>query len=206
MKIVYIIVLVLAMLVSVGALICNAQTDSKEQVTMRDEYDGQILQSDENFKILKTEETNEYMVTIYDGKNIIFSQEYPILVNAYYINDDILEFSFSTGNPGPKYAFYYSVRDKQISDLYENAKLLNNYIYFIEYIYEDGYDYDDALKRLVVRDIFNNQEFYISIIRDFSWGWNPTDVITDIYIKEDKLFIKYLSGEDEKEICEEIDF
>ncbi len=174
---------------------CNTVSDVNESI-----------QKDDNYKIEKNEK-DEYVVTIYNQQNIVFCETYPIEVYASYISNDIIEFSFSTGNPGPKYSFYYSVKNKQLSDLYENAKLLDENIYYIEYIYMDKETFDNAHKRLVVRDIFNNQKLYVSAVRDFTWGFNPTDAILDIAIKNNnQLYIKYLSGKNEKEVCETINF
>ena len=60
--------------------------------------------------------------------------------------------------------------------------------------------------KVFVADMFNDDKIHLSISRDFSETFTLNSAITYIELKGDMLCIRYLKGEEYKEVYEEIEF
>lgn len=148
-------------------------------------------------KVLCNESEEGYEIVLYDSwGNVVDTTWSPVEPVICNVTDELVEIVISVGSPA-HYIFYFDKRNNMVSDTFFNPILIDNR-------YIATYEEYESEKKVIIRDLFDENEFYMEVIRDFSPGtimfFNST-VSIEVLDKKNFL-IEYLEGEDYKTVKE----
>lgn len=155
---------------------------------------NELLAKEENYQITYSvinQEKYRYHYKIYNQNGMVVREEQsdrePIIS---YIDDNMIEILISTGT----YTFfctYYDISEDRFSEVYQTPIIA-------EYGKVVYFEIRETVFQIIVRDIFDKNAFYKEFeIPNVSFAAMP--IKEAIFLNEDTLLIKYLSGELYKE-------
>lgn len=170
----------------------NAQPEKKKNLENYSVYrKGKYDEYGNQYSRIEVE-NGEYEVTLYDKENkIVYQDILPKFPWIYEMTDNILQIGMSGGSLSA-YIFYYDKERAVISPYYADSFYLrDNYIAYMK---------DE--KTMVLTDIFEDDELYMEITRDFSDSWHLGGMylsikdITWITLNgQDVVVLEYYQGE-----------
>lgn len=180
----------------------QAEAEKKEESFDPDTVDrkGQFDEYGEQYSLMETED-GEYEVTLYDKENkVVHTETFTKLPWISEMTDNILQIGLSLGSPAP-YIYYYDKERAIVSTCYPDSFYLkDNYVAYMR-----------DVSTLIVTDIFEDDELYMEISRNFSDSQNLGGLylaikdITWITLKgRDVLILEYHEGEDRELLTEVI--
>lgn len=148
------------------------------------------------------EAADGYILTLYDKENReIFSEFYPLDSRAIqqgllWVNKtskNVLEIGISVGSPA-RYIYFFDKETAEISPTYFNPIIVeNNYVAYME---------DHVL---IFTDLFQRENIFLEIERNFTEYANPIDAIIDVkMIDQQSIELDYFEGENPSEKSEQI--
>ena len=153
---------------------------------------GQFDEYGEQYSLIEME-NGEYEVTLYDkGNKVVHTETFTKVPWVSEMTDNILQIGMSLGSPAP-YIYYYDKERAIVSTCYPDSFYLkDNYVAYMR-----------DVSTLVVTDIFEDNELYMEISRNFSDSRHLGGLylaikdITWITLKgRDVLVLEYHEGED----------
>ena len=159
--------------------------------------DERIIAQGEQYLYREAEGECELLLYDREGK-IVFSETYPQeLRNHSGVNEtteNILEIWLSVGSPAV-YKYYFNKESAEISDTFFNPELVGDF--YIAYMEDNN---------LIVRDIFHEDLFSMTIVRDFTGTADPMSAVISIEMADsENIILTYYKGEDYTETSEIIE-
>lgn len=138
-------------------IVDTEQEEKNNSGYFSDYQGGEFDEYGEQYSLMETEDS-EFAVTLYDKENnVVYTETLPILPWIEEKTDDILQIGMSGGDIS-SLIFYFDKKRAKVSPYYtESFYLRDNYIAYME---------DEST--LVLTDIFEDNELYMEISRNFS--------------------------------------
>jgi len=161
---------------------------------------GQFDKYGEQYSLIEIKD-GEYEVTLYDKENkVVHTETFTKLPWVSEMTDDILQIGLSLGSPAP-YIYYYDKERAIVSTCYPDSFYLkDNYVAYMR-----------DVSTLIVTDIFEDNELYMEISRNFSDSRNLgglylaiKDITWITLTGRDVLVLEYHEGEDRELLTEVI--
>lgn len=155
------------------------------------DINGQIVEEDKYFKIIKQADAEYYYIIYNDDKKIVKEGSHygpsPVI---NYIDNDTIEIMLQAGT-NMFYCTYYDINNDRFSDQYESPIICE----YEKIVY---LDYNKNPFTLVVRNIYDTNKFLKEfILEDISLAVSP--IIKAEFLNENTLNIVYMTGQEFKE-------
>lgn len=180
----------------------QTETEKREESFDPDTTDqkGQFDKDGEQYSLMETE-NGKYVVILYDREHkVVHVETFDKLPWVSEMTDNILQIGVSLGSPAT-YIYYYDKERAIVSTCYpESFYLKDNYVAYMR-----------DVSTLVVTDIFEDNELYMEINRNFSDNRNLGGLylaikdIAWVTLKgQDAIALEYYEGEDRELLSEVI--
>ena len=155
------------------------------------DINGQIVEEDKYFKIIKQADAEYYYIIYNNDKNIVKEGSHygpsPVI---NYIDNGTIEILLQAGT-NMFYCTYYDINNDRFSDQYESPIICE----YEKIVY---FDYNKNPFTLVVRNIYDTNKYLKEfILEDISLAVSP--IIKAEFLDENTLNIVYMSGQEFKE-------
>lgn len=149
--------------------------------------------------LIKEKENYNYEVIIkqYNGK-VIISEEYHALYPIVdVVGKDVLTLTLGRGDCW--ITRFINVKEGTVSEGFDNIVTYNAE----KVVYPT---YEDGVMKIIVQDIFDKEQYYLEIVREYAPVAVGRYMIVDAeFLDDDALYLEYYRGEEWEEVCEIID-
>ena len=148
------------------------------------------------YTINQNESGYEVVIRKYNGK-IIIDEEIEVEPVIKVVGKNTLTLALLAGNYSERK--FINVKDGRMSDYFGDVVAYSS----DKVVYPT---FDQGTMKIIVQDIYNRDNYYLEIIRDYITAATGIEIISDVYFLDDEtLYLTYFSGENYDEITEIID-